>query len=90
MSHAITIRELDRGQRGKLVCTLQREPQPYLLAQHVNADGSPGGRLVVLIDEVPTMLDVLRSAQQLANPQHRTVRAREEIERQIAEDSRLF
>jgi hypothetical protein len=90
MSGEVQIRRLDRGDRGELIVTLHREPKPYILYQHINPDGSLGGRLAVAIAEVPILLETLRSAQALAKPKHRTVTASEEIALQIDEDSRLF
>ncbi|MEO7037655.1 MAG: hypothetical protein ABI548_27100 [Polyangiaceae bacterium] len=94
MSGDVQLREIDRGARGKLVCTVHREPKPFIRFQHINPDGTLGGRLVALLDEVPRLLDVLRSGQDILSPsrhpQHRTVRASDEIARQLEEDRRLF
>lgn len=89
MSNAIKLRELDRGPNGKLSASLERNARPFVLFSHVNPDGSPGGRLVVLVDEIPVMLDVLRSASQIANSKHRTVSAAD-VQRQLEEDRKLF
>ena len=89
MSGTVQLREIDRGVKGKLTATLERASKAFVLFSHLNADGSPGGRLVVLVDEIPTMLDVLRSASQIANAKHRTVSA-VDVAAQLAEDKRLF
>lgn len=87
MSGAVQLREIDRGAKGKLKATLERKSQAFVLFEHKNPDGSPGGRLVVLVEEIPTMLDVLRSASQLASPKHRTIRATPE---ELELDRKLF
>jgi hypothetical protein len=89
VSAAIKLRDIDRPGKGTLGSTLELKPKPFVLFTHVNLDGSAGGRLVVLLSEIPTMLDILRSAQQLASAKHRTVSA-SEVERQLEEDRRLF
>lgn len=90
MSGDVQLREIDRGANGKLRAVLRREPKKFVLFEHMNPDGTKGGRLVVQIDEIPVMLDVLRSAQHLANAkpaQHRTVRATVE---ELETDRKLF
>jgi hypothetical protein len=85
----VQIREIDRGRHGKLIASVVRGPRAHIILQHVRLDGTHGGRSVLLVSEVPALLDVLRSGQQLANGKHRSVSA-EELARQLDEDRRLF
>jgi hypothetical protein len=85
----VQIREIDRGKHGKLVASVVRGPRAHVSLQHVRLDGSLGGRAVLLVSEVPALLDVFRSGQQLANGKHRSVSA-EALARQLDEDRRLF
>ena len=88
MSAAVKLREIDRGANGKLSATLEHtSSRSFVLFSHAKPDGSAGGRLVVLLEEIPVLLDVLRSAQQLASGKHRTVRASAE---ELELDRKLF
>jgi len=87
MSGAVRLREIDRGAHGTLSATLERTSKPFVLFSHSKPDGSAGGRLVVLLEEIPALLEVLRSAQQLASGKHRTVRATQE---ELELDRKLF
>jgi hypothetical protein len=90
----------DRGARGELratLCITQRGAE-YVDLRHFErgADGAlvPGKGLALKVDELEPVLVLLTKAKAVLSgaklPQHRTVTAQAEIDRQIEEDRKLF
>jgi hypothetical protein len=93
----IVLGEIDRQLRGSLKCALHTDPA-FIAFRHVERDGREGGRLILKIDEIDTVMSLLTKAKSVASGKklatHRTIqadqRSRAQIELELEEDRKLF
>lgn len=96
MSSVVTLATIPRGLFGQLLVVLEPHPksgEQIVLLKHVRADGEPGPRAPLQAAELDQVIAALQLASRTLaakRPQHRTVSSRAELDRQLAEDRKLF